>query len=148
MASPIWEYIQDGDAEAAILDILINETPELDTVPNLTTRTNMIGYTPQKRWIHIIQEGGSFTWPKVSRPRIDVECYADQRSTARDIANICLASIFRAMGTYAGFGLKITAVKLEQGITRVPDKYQETSRYVFSVRLTTVPFGTPLPTPC
>ena len=145
-----WEYIVHGDAEAAVVDILLNDTPELPHFPPnppLHITTNMISYDPLERWIVVTQEGSLRTWPKIDRPRIDVEVLAERRSVTHDIASIALASIERAMGAYQGFGLTITDVKLEQGITRVPDKLQETSRYIFSVRLTTVPFGAALVVP-
>ncbi len=138
------EFILHGDAEAAVVDILKNSTPELPHFPphpTLHITTNLINYDPQERWIVVTQEGSMEKWPKIDRPRIDVEVFAERRSVAKDIASISLASLKEHMGAYTGFGLTITDVALEQGITRIPDKFQEASRYLFSVRLTTVPFG-------
>lgn len=145
-----WEYLVHGDSEAAIVDILKNDTPELPhnpPHPTLHITTNMVSYNPLERWVIISQEGSIRGWPKIDRPRIDVQVLAERRSVAHEIASIALASIERAKGSYFGFGLTITDVKLEQGLTRVPDKLEETSRYIFSVRLTTVPYGTPLVVP-
>ena len=142
------EYIEHGDAEAAIIDILKNHTSELDFVTgHPTVQADMVGYTVGARWVMVTQEGSLEGWPSIDHPRIDVEVYAERRSVARDIAAICLASVKRAMGAYTGNGLFLSDVKLEQGLTRVPDKYQEAPRYVFAVRLTTVPRGTPLAPP-
>jgi hypothetical protein len=141
------EMIIFGDAEAAVVDILQNDTPELPHFPPnppLTITTNLVGYEPDDRWIEVVQEGASMTWPKIQRVRIDLMVYAERRSVAKDICEICLASLMRSMGDYRGFGLFISDCKLEQGATRVPDKLQETSRYVAAVRLTIVPSGPPL----
>lgn len=144
------EMIVHGDAEAAVRDILKNDTPELPHYPPnpaLTITTNMLGFLPGDRRIVISQEGAAFKYPNISRPRIDVEVYADRRSVAREIAEIAQAGILRQIGSYYGYGLFISDVSIEQGITNVPDKLQTVSRYVFAVRLTIVPRGTPLPVP-
>ncbi len=136
------EYIEHGDAEAAVVDILLNFTPELNFFsgrPDVST--NMLGYVLGDRRIVISQEGSFERWPAIDRPRIDFEVYAERRSVARDIAAICIASVKYQMGRYRGNGLFLSAVKVEQGLTRVPDKYQESVRYVFALRLTTRPSG-------
>jgi hypothetical protein len=136
------EYIEHGDAEAAIVDILVNLTPELNFVSGTPTiSTNLVGYTVGDRWVCVIQEGSFEEWPIIDRPRIDFEVYAERRSVARDIAAICLASVKYQMGRYRGFGLFLSDARVEQGLTRVPDKLQESVRYVFAVRLTTRPSG-------
>lgn len=138
------EFIVFGDAEAAVVDILINETPELDFPGKPQIQTNLIGYSAGARWIEVTQQGSIHRWPKIDMPRIDVMVYAERRSVAKDIAEICMASLIRQMGTYRGFGLFLSDAKVEQGITRIPDKYQESDRYLFSLRLTCTPYGPPL----
>jgi hypothetical protein len=136
------EYIDHGDAEAAVVDILKNFTPELvfsSGQPNIST--NMIGYVLGDRRIVVSQEGSFEEWPVLDHPRIDFEVYAERRSVARDIASICMASVKYQMGRYRGNGLFLSDVKVEQGLTRTPDKYQESVRYVFGLRLTTRPSG-------
>lgn len=145
------EMIIHGDAEAACVDILRYSTPELPLAspphPPLRITTNLIGYVPGQRWVVVSQEGASEIWPKISKPRIDIEVFAERRSVAKEICEICLASLKRSMGNYSGFGLFISDCKLEMGSTRVPDKLQETSRYVAAVRLTVVPSGPSLSVP-
>lgn len=138
-----WEMIVPGDAEAAVIDILKNLTPELFG-KNITFSSDLVGYTPGARWVMVTQEGSVANWPKIEKPRIDFEVYAANRTDARDIGALCQASVLRAMGTYSGNGLKITDAKVELGLTRVPDKLQEGARYILALRLTTVPFGPPL----
>lgn len=136
------EFILHGDAEAAVVDILKNDTPELPHFPPnppLFITTTLVGYDSGQRRIVVTQEGAMEIWPKISKPRIDVEVFAERRSITKDIAEICLASLKRSMGDYRGFGLFLSDVNVEQGITRIPDKLQEESRYLFSVRLTVVP---------
>ncbi len=143
-----WETINFGDSEAAIVDILLNDTPEISNlVPFDNISTNLIGYVDGDRWIYVVQLGASERWPRINKPRIDVQVRAERRSVALDITNFCLASIKRAMGNYSGFGVNLTDVRVEQGITRVSDPLIESSRYTFAVRLTTVPFGVPLTPP-
>lgn len=147
-----WEYIIHGDAEAAVIDLLKNDSPELPHLPPhppLTISGSMNGFDTGKRWIFVTQEGSFRRLPKIDRPRIDVQVYAERNSIAKNIADRALASILRARGHYKGFGLRIVDVRLEQGLTEVPDKFQETeiSRYIFAVRLTTVPYGEPLTVP-
>lgn len=136
------EFILQGDAEGAVIDILKNDTPELPHYPphpTLHISTNLVGYRSEDRWIMVSQEGAIDKWPKINRPRIDLQVYAERRSVAKDIIEICIASLKRAMGDYVGFGLVLCDVKLEQGATRVPDRLEETNRYVAAVRLTVVP---------
>lgn len=146
MSAFVWEMIIGGDAEAAVRDILANLTPELPiggAHPPLNITTNLINYDPGERWIEITQEGATDGFVKIQHVRVDVAVLAERRSVAKDIAEIALASIHRWKGNYTGFGLRICDVATEMGITRVPDKLQETSRYIFSVRLTVVPYGSP-----
>lgn len=141
-----YEFITFGDTEAAVVDILDNLTPELefaDGRPRVST--NFIGYEVGDRWIVVSQEGGFVRWPHINRPRIDVQVLADRRSVAHDIADICLASIRHQMGRYRGYGLFLTDAIVELGLTRVADRRQEADRYIFALRLTTVPDGTLTP---
>jgi hypothetical protein len=133
-----WEFIVGGDAEAAVVDILLNRTPEL-TPFSPTISTNLTGYVFGDRWVMVTQEGGFRVWPNIDRPRIDIQVFAERRSVARDIASLCLASIIRASGFYHGHGLTLTDAIVELGLTRVPDRRQEADRYIFALRLTTVP---------
>lgn len=137
-----WEYIEQGDSEAAIVDILLNYSPELEFFNPLTVSTNLVGYGFGKRWVYVVGQGALQKWPPVIyRPRIDVEVFAERRSVAHDIALVCLASVQSQMGNYWGNGLFLSDATLEQGLTRVPDKYEEETRYIFSLRLTTRPHG-------
>lgn len=142
-----WEFIRQGDAEAAIVDILDNYTPELipfDTPSKpLSIKTTLVGYQMGDRWIEVSLEGGADNWPKIWKPRIDFEVHAETRTVAHDMAQVAKASIQRAMGFYSGKGINLCDAKTEQGLTRVPDKLGETPRYIFSLRLTVTPNNTP-----
>jgi hypothetical protein len=138
-----WPLVVPGDAEAAVVDILTNYTPELSGL-DITFSTSMVGYTAGDRWVVVSQEGGSAEWPKIDRPRIDLQIFANSRTDARDIAAMCQASLIRSMGNYSGNGVTITDVRLELGLTRVPDKLEEVARYILALRLTCVPYGEPL----
>jgi hypothetical protein len=137
MTGPM-EFIVGGDAEAAVVDILKNLTPELSYI-NPTVSTNLVGYTVGARWIEVTQEGSLEKLLHIDSPRIDVGVYAERRSVSHDMAKISLASIKYQAGRYRANGLFISSCTLEQGLTRVSDKLQESSRYIFSVRLVCVP---------
>jgi hypothetical protein len=138
-----WPLVVPGDAEAACIDILKNHTPELAGL-DITFSTSLNGYQAGMRWVVVSQEGSAADWPKIDRPRIDIHVFAGSRTDARDIAAMVQASLIRAMGNYSGNGLTICDVRLELGLTRVPDKLEEVARYILALRLTCVPYGDPL----
>jgi hypothetical protein len=135
------EFLLSGSAEAAVVDILTWETPEL--MNTCIISTNMNGFVPYQRRIVVSQEGSVRVWPKIDRPRIDIDVYGERRTPTEQIADIVIATLRRSVG-YRGMGLIIMDMNLEVGKTRVPDPLQETPRYFLSVRLTTVP-GEPMP---
>ncbi len=142
-----WEFIQHGDAEAAVVDILLNYTPELAfSTGRPTISTNLIGYEYDDRRIMVSQEGAFESARNIlNHPRIDVECWAEKRSVAHDMADICLASIQYQGGRYRGNGLYLAQADLEMGITKAPDRRQGVVRYIFALRLTTRPSGSLTP---
>lgn len=134
-----WSYVEQGDAEGACIDIL-NNAAEIQAITGVTVSSNMIDFERGDRWIEVIQEGGARPWPyKGDKPRIDFMCYAESRPQALKIAQVAMAVILRAMGDYAGFGIKLHDAKVETGIYRVPDKLTDSYRYTFSLRLTCTP---------
>lgn len=134
MADP---FVLHGDAEALIIHILRNLTPELVSYNLDGISTTLRGYKEGKRWIMVSQEGSSKAlWNVLNKPRVDLDIRTkDTTSVAKQIAERAEASIFRAVGTEA-HGAKLCSVKEEMGITRIPDVREEASaRYVFSLRL-------------
>lgn len=129
-----WPFLPDGDPEAAVVDILTNLTPEL-SASRVTVSTNLVGFTPGDRWVEVVQTGGLQRWPVILRPRIDLDVYAERRSVARDVTNICVASVKRAMGSYDNFGFRLIDCHVESGPIRIPDPLQDVTRYVTSLRL-------------
>lgn len=157
MTTVEWDDIIYGDAEALVVDILTNYTPELDLVNGRpTVSTNLVGYSTvysagmsprPDRWICIDQQGGLEGWPNIYKPRIDIEVRAERRSVALDISHICYNSVRRQMGKYRGFGFNLSHVKLESLPIKIPDLLEETSRYVTSLRLWCKPSDVSLPPP-
>lgn len=125
-----------GDVEALIVDILQNHTPELAPFAP-TISTDLRGYSEGVRWVKVTVEGGFHgIWNVISKPRIDVEVRAELRSTAHDIAQICLGSIYRSVPS-SGYGATLSRVSTELGLVNVPDKQENVSyRYLFSLRAT------------
>ncbi len=142
-----WEFIEHGDAEAAVVDILLNYTDELAfSTGRPTISTNLIGYEFVDRWIMVSQEGSlDDARGIIDRPRIDIQVFAEKRTSARDIADICRASVMYQAGRYRGNGLFLASADLELGLTRVPDRRQGVVRYIFGLRLTTRPSGSLTP---
>jgi len=139
MVDPIWPLVLEGDPESACVDILRNYTPELEPYDLNRITTSLVGYERGMRWVVVTREGGSKSWPKISRPRIDLNVLAESRDIACDVINLCEASIIRAAGSYRGFGVTLCAAGEEVGPFRVPDKYSESPQYVVSLRLHTTP---------
>lgn len=138
---PYWQYIKQGDSEAACVSILRTAT-EISAFPGgaPNVSTNVVGYTMGDRWIMVSREGGTTVWPSVDKPRIDFNVYAETRAVAHDLAQVAIAVMFRAMGQrYATYHLFLTDVTMETGLVRVPDKPTGAERYIFALRLTITP---------
>lgn len=140
-----YTYIKQGDAEAALIHVLRSAT-EITTyaggAPEVAS--DYTGYRAtdpaKRRWIMVTREGGSTIWPAIDKPRIDVQVLAETRTIAQDLAQVALAVIFRAMGqAFPAYGTTISDVRVETGITRVPDRETGSPRYIFALRLTCVP---------
>lgn len=131
------ELIRHGDAEALVVHILTNLTPELSGIAlPFRVSTDLVGYNEGNRWIEVSQEGSAKSnWNIINKVRVDVSVRAESRNVARDAAEIAEASIFRAVGASA-FGSTLSQVTEETGILRVPDVREDVShRYIFSLRL-------------
>lgn len=135
-----WPYIEHGDVEGACIDILKNAPEIIALTPSVRVSSNLLHYEAGDRWIEVVREGGALPWPKkADKPRVDFMCYGNSRTEALKTAQVALAVICRAMGTYVGFGVKLLDVKVETGIYRLPDKPTDAPRYFFSLRLTCTP---------
>jgi hypothetical protein len=128
------EMLIHGDAEALIVEVLRDATPELTSyAPRVST--DLRGYSSGNRWIMVTVEGGAHViYNIISKPRIDIEVRAERRDVAHDMAQICLGSLFRAI-PYSAYGATLTEVLTELGLVNVPDKEEEESyRFIFSLR--------------
>lgn len=132
MSTPI---VLHGDAEALIRDIVANHTPELELF-DATVSTDLRGYNSGDRWVMITAEGGSYAlFNVINKPRIDFEVRAERRDVAHNMAQICHATIFRAV-PHRSHGAVLSDAKTELGLVNVPDKEEETSyRYLFALRI-------------
>lgn len=138
-----WPYVIAGDLEAALIQIL-SAAPEISTytggAPNVSTTLD--GYEIGNRWVVISLEGGNFDWPVIAKARVDVNVFAETRTHAHDIAQICLAVLFREMGQPSpDFGLRTLEHKVETGLVRADDKLNDSPRYLFSLRTSYVPYS-------
>ncbi len=133
------QFIRFGDPVAGIIDILTNQTPELAPYSVDNIAGDLVGWTVDKKWIQVSREGGLRVWPKISKPRIDIDVYAPNSNLCADILDICEASIFRAQYQYRGYGIRLHKVIEEVGPVEAYDKQEESPRYFMSLRLTTTP---------
>ncbi len=138
---PAYDFIKQGDVEAAVISVLRTAT-EITAFPGgaPTVTSDYEGYQARARWIMVTREGGNIVWPSIDKPRIDIQVLAETRTVASSLAQVAQAVIFRAMGqVFPTYGTTISGVKVETGITRVPDRETGSPRYIFALRLTCKP---------
>lgn len=129
-----------GDSEAGVVEILQTNTALTTAFPTLRVTTDLVGYSAGMHWVEVARKGGnSSPWQKVDKPRIDFYIYADTRANAHDIGQLVLKAMFEAQTNYVGKGIRLQVVKVESGLTRVPDKFNDAARFVLSLRLTVTP---------
>lgn len=139
-------FIRHGDPVAAVIDILTNLTPELEPYNLDGIAGDLTGWGPDKRWIQVSREGGLRVWPKISKPRIDIDVYAPTSNECADIIDIAQASVFRYQYDYKGWGIRLHKAMEEVGPIEAYDKLQESPRYFMSLRLVTTPDPESMPT--
>lgn len=144
MTAP-WPYLPQGDIEAAIIYLLTN-SPHITGFPGGAplVRPDYIGYdfkdSTKNRWIMVTREGGNLLWPKIDKPRVDLQVLGPTRTVAHNLAQVAQAVVLNASGqSFPSFGTKITNVQVETGVTRVPDRETGSPRYISALRLTCVP---------
>lgn len=130
-------FLQHGDVEALVIDILLNHTPELEPYDVVNISTDLRGYQAAMRWVKVTLEGGWTIIENIIRkPRVDMEVRAERRDVALDISNICIASLFRAV-PHTAHGAVLSDIRTELEPVNVPDKEEEASyRYYMAFRLT------------
>lgn len=146
-----YPYIQHGDGEAAVVDILTNYTPELtaycttNSVTLPVVATNLIGYQKGTLWVLVELEGGSYKFLHQKRSRIDITVYGpdgkDARGIAYDVSAIIQASLFAWQTGYKGHGVNYQTVQIETDIFRGNDKEDDPVRYIQSLRLLLLPWS-------
>lgn len=135
-----WDIPLQGDVEAACVDILLNDAALTAAFPDINVSTDLVGYTKYMNWVEVARKGGNLSpWQKVDKPRMDFYIYGRDRAAAVDIANLVQRAMLMSQTNYVGKGVRIQIVKIETGITRVPDKLNESFRYVLALRLTVTP---------
>ena len=135
-----WSLPLHGDTEAAVVDILLTDPDFQAAFPNCQVSTDLVGYQAGDQWIEVARKGGNLTpWQKIDKPRIDFYIFGANRADALDIGQMCMRTIFAAMGNYVGKGIRLVSGVVETGLTRTPDKQTDSARYVLSLRLTVVP---------
>lgn len=134
-----YDYPLQGDSEAACVDILTNDPDLQAAFPTVRVATDLVGYTDGLQWVEVARKGGNTVSFVMDKPRIDFYIYGDTRANAYDISALVQRALLNSQTNYVGKGVRIQTVKVETGITRVPDRLNESSRYVLSLRLTVTP---------
>lgn len=135
------ELIIQGDAESAVISMLTGSS-ELMGFPggSPTVSSDLQGYQAGMRWMTVQRQGGSLFWPRIDKPRIDVNVFAETRTVAHDLAQVAQAVCLREMGQpFPSANVFVSDVRIETGLIRVPDPPTGSHRYLFSLRLTCVP---------
>lgn len=137
-----------GDIEAACVDILRSHTLIVNFAGGAPeVKTDLVGYVEHSRRIVVSAEGSSQygNLQKIKMPRVDIDCYGENRETAHDLAQLAEAILLQVRGgkAYSGNGLTITDVREEMGPIRVPDKESDVMRYYFALRFEIIPYAAP-----
>jgi len=133
------DLILHGDVEAALVKLLTDSSVVQAFTP-VTVATDLIGFTAGDKWIRVVLQGGSLTYPnKVDMPRVDFNVYGPDRVVTNDLARTALAVLLKTIGPYVAYGANLCYAKVETGLFRAPDKDSDSVRYIFSLRLFVVP---------
>lgn len=140
-----YAFILHGDAEAAVIDIIKNFTPELTSFSIDKVTTDMVGYEKGLIWVLVELEGGSYKFFHQKRSRVDITVYGpdgpNSRAVAYDISAIIQASLFGWQTGYVSipFNVNFQSVQIETDIFRGNDKDEDPVRYIQSLRLLVLP---------
>jgi hypothetical protein len=125
------------DIEAALVEFL-SADPDLTPLHNGVSTELPVGATlPRIR----LNRAGGITSPEgwIDQPRVAVDCWADTKEAAWELASTCLPVLLTRLagGTFPD-GV-ITAVRNDLGLTWAPDPDTDKPRYTFTVLITTHP---------
>jgi hypothetical protein len=125
-----------GDPEAAVAAI-VRDDPVVASLEPVVACT-LIGYHEGDRWVLVTRTGGiPVQWMRKDNPRVKICAYAEDKTTANDLALAAREAVFAARG-YEGFGLSLYDVTDEQGMTWDPDdRNPDIARYIFVLSLVT-----------
>jgi hypothetical protein len=136
------ELIVRGDAAASVIDML-HSAPEISSLaPAVKVMGDLVGFSTGERRIVVQQKGASPTYSVVvSRPRIDLWSYAENRNMAHDLADLAWAILRAERGNYVGNGLLLVDVNEFVGMTWQPDAHTGAPCFLQSLQLRTRPHG-------
>lgn len=133
-------YVAFGDAEAAVCDILRQDSHLMGF--NATVATDLVGYAYPARRLRVSRTGGVPTlWMRLDNADIDIESSAESKAVALDMAIAARAAVFAARGAYTGQGLALFDVADSTGgLAWTPDAADpDVARYVVRLALVTRP---------
>lgn len=140
-----WPYVKQGDVEALVINTLRTAT-EISGFPGGAPqiKTTLDGYVIGQRWIVVSREGGNVVWPVIEKARIDINVFVAEenaRTICHSLAQTALAVLFREMGQLSSptYGCRISDIQVETGLTRADDYLNDVVRFLFSLRITSVP---------
>lgn len=132
-------YPVQGDAEAAVISILRSDSSVAAFSPTRIS-SDAVGYQKGNLWVQVTRQGGNIQSYVVDKPRIDINVYGPDRTTAHDLAQVVQSVLLNSRG-YRGNGISISDVRVETGIFRTNDLLTDSPRYIFALRLTVTPRG-------
>jgi hypothetical protein len=111
----------------------------LDSVP---VATNLIGWQAGQRRVVITRIGGVPTLPmRLDNPRLDVNCYAEDKGAAHDLAQLARVELHELpSGDHTALSAVVSHVYDDTGLQWLPDPGTQAARYLFGVRLAIHPY--------
>lgn len=119
-------------------------TDYLTSRPDVTApvATNLIGWTEGQRRIVVTRIGGVPEIPyRLDHPRLDIDCYAESKTAAHDLAQIARVAIHDLPDVdYSSMGAVVSHVADETGFQWLPEQISNAARYIFTVALSVHPY--------
>jgi hypothetical protein len=134
------EYVDFGDAEAAVCDILRADAHVSSF--NAIIATDLAGYAYPARRLRVSRTGGAPTmWMRVDNAEIAIESSAESKAAALDMVTAARAAVFAARGSFTGRGLSLFDVAdLAGGLAWTQDAADpDVARYVDRLSIVTRP---------
>lgn len=108
---------------------------------DLDARTDLVGWRAGDSRVVVTRIGGVPSLPfRIDNPRLDVDCYADSKEAAHDLAQQARVALHELPnGDHTALGAVVSHVTDDTGLQWLPDPDTSAARYTFAVRLSVHP---------